>query len=320
MLAMDFDKVYEVVDRVRRSISGVVVGKKHLLDLILATFIAGGHVLLEGPPGTAKTLIAKAIARAIGGSFARVQGNPDILPTDLTGYYIYGLDGSRRFVRGPVFSNILMFDELNRTPPRVQSALLQAMAEYKVSIDGVDHDLPKPFHVIATEIPIEQEIGIYPLTLTLRDRFWVRCVSMYNPMGEEIEIVKRADKLYTVDASDVEKTIELDEYLRIQEFISKEIFVDDRIIHYIAELINYIRNHRYVRMGMSHRGSIFLYRIAKALALMNRRDYVIPDDIKEIAVEVLVHRIVLTDDAIAEGVKPEDIVREALNNVKVPKE
>ncbi|MEM1679291.1 MAG: MoxR family ATPase [Ignisphaera sp.] len=317
---MDFDKAYEVVDGIVRSVSKGVIGKTRLLHIILATFIGGGHVLLEGPPGTAKTLIAKSIARVIGGSFARVQGNPDILPTDLTGYYIYGLDGSRRFVKGPVFSNILMFDELNRTPPRVQSALLQAMAEYRVSIDGVDHDLPRPFHVIATEIPIEQEIGVYPLTLTLRDRFWIRCFSEYNPMEEEIEIIRIADRLYTVDVSAIEKSIELDDYLRLQEFLSQGIYVDDRIVHYIAELVNYIRSNRNVKVGMSHRGSIFMYRIAKAVALMNKRDYVIPDDIKEIAIETLSHRIILTDEAIAEGLKPEDIVKEALSKVKVPKE
>ncbi|MEM3980565.1 MAG: MoxR family ATPase, partial [Ignisphaera sp.] len=241
-------------------------------------------------------------------------------PTDLTGYYIYGLDGSRKFVKGPIFSNILMFDELNRTPPRIQSALLQAMAEYKVSIDGIDHELPRPFHVIATEIPLEQDVGVYTLTLTLRDRFWVRCFSTYNPIEEEIEIIRRADKFYVLDVIDVEKSIDLDDYLRLQEFISRGVYVDDRIIHYIAELVNYIRNHRNVKIGMSHRGSIYLFRVAKAVALINKRDYVIPDDIKEIAIEVLAHRIVLTDEAITEGLKPEDIIKEALNKVKVPKE
>lgn len=320
VIVMDFDKAYEIVNMVIRSISKAIVGKTRLLNIVLATFIAGGHVLIEGPPGVAKTLIAKAISSVIGGNFARVQGNPDILPSDLTGYYIYGLDGSRRLIKGPIFSHILMFDELNRTPPRVQSALLQAMAEYKVSIDGVDHDLPRPFHVIATEVPIEQEVGLYPLTLTLRDRFWVKCFSTYNPIDEEIEMIKRADKLYVAEVFGVDKVIELEDYLRLQGFISQGIYVDDRVVHYIAELANYVRSHKYVRIGVSHRGPIHLYRVSKALALMNKRDYVIPDDIKEVAIEVFAHRIVLTDEAITEGIKPEDIVKEALNKVKVPKE
>lgn len=317
---MDLDKAWRIVNEIMKSISRVVVGKTVILRHILATLVAGGHVLIEGPPGTAKTLITKSIARAIGGTFARVQGNPDILPTDLTGYYIYGLDGSRRFVKGPVFTNILMFDELNRTPTRVQSALLQAMAELQVTIDGVVHDLPRPFHVMATEVPTEEEMGVYPLALTLRDRFWIRCVSLYNPLDEEIEMIKKADRLYTVDASGVEKVVDLEEYVELQNFVSRGIYADERITKYIADIANYIRNHRYSRLGLSHRGSIYLYRIAKALALVDRRDYVIPDYIKEIAVEVLAHRILLSEEAVAEGMKPEDIVKEALQKVEVPKE
>lgn len=317
---MDLDRAYSAVQSILESVGRVVVGKMWVVKVVLATFVAGGHVLLEGPPGTAKTLIAKSIAKAIGGSFNRVQGNPDILPTDLTGYYIYGLDGSRRFVKGPVFANILMFDELNRTPTRVQSALLQAMAELQISIDGVTHELPKPFHVIATEIPTGEEFGTYPLALTLRDRFWVRCVLPYSSLEEEIEIVKRSDKLYALDISDVETVISMEEYTALQNFISKSIYVDDRIVKYIADIANFIRNHRYARLGLSHRGTVFLYRIAKALALMDKRDYVVPDDVKSIAVEVLSHRIQLSDEAVVEGVKQEDIVKEALNKVEVPKE
>lgn len=319
-MPIDFDKASEIANNIVKSISRVVIGKDRLLKLIVAVFIAGGHILIEGPPGTGKTLIAKAFAKAIGGEFARVQGNPDVLPTDLTGYYIYSLDGSRRFIKGPIFSNILMFDELNRTPPRVQSALLQAMAEYKVSIDGVEYPLPRPFHVIATELPVEQEVGVYTLTLTLRDRFWVRCISTYNPVEEEIEIVKRADRLYTLDVFEVETVTDLNTYLELQRFISHGVYVDDRVVHYIVNLVSYVRDHRYTRIGPSHRASIFLYRIAKAIALIDKRDYVVPDDVKSVALDVMAHRLVLSDEAVAEGFKPEDIVNEALNRVPVPKE
>lgn len=317
---MDFDRACEITNDILKSVSRVIIGKTLLLKHVLAALIAGGHVLIEGPPGVAKTLTAKAIAKAIGGEFSRVQGNPDILPTDLTGYYIYSIDGSKRFVKGPVFANILMFDELNRTPTRVQSALLQAMAEYQVVIDGTIYQLPKPFHVIATEIPEESEVGVYPLTLNLRDRFWLKCTFTYNPVDEEIEIIKRADKLYLNDVSDVEKVVDVNEYLELQDFISNGIYVDERIVKYIVDIINYVRNHRYVKQGMSHRGSIHLYRVSKVIALMDKRDYVIPDDVKEVALEILAHRIDLKDEALAEGLKPGDIIKEALDKVEVPKE
>ena len=317
---MDLDRAREVVRDIVRAVSKVVVGKEVLIKHVVATLVAGGHVLIEGPPGTGKTLLAKSIAKAIGGEFRRVQGNPDLLPTDLTGYYIYSLDGSKRFVKGPVFTNILMFDELNRTPTRVQSALLQAMAERQVSIDGIIHTLPRPFHVIATEVLPEEEVGIYPLTLTLRDRFWIKCFSLYNRPDEELEIVRRSDKLYTVDASDVETIATLEEYVRLQNFISEGIYVDDRVVKYISDIVNYLRTHPSVRLGPSHRGSIYMYRVAKVLALMDGRDYVIPDDVKEVAIDILSHRMLLTEEAEVEGRKPQDIVSEALNKVEVPKE
>ncbi len=317
---MDLRRARDIVTDLVGAVGKVIVGKEDVIKHVIATLVAGGHVLIEGPPGVAKTLMAKSIAKAIGGLFKRVQGNPDLLPTDLTGYYIYSLDGSKRFVQGPLFTNILMFDELNRTPTRVQSALLQAMAELQVSIDGITHDLPKPFHVVATEVPAEEELGIYPLTLTLRDRFWIKCFTTYNREDEEFEIIRRSDKLYLVDVGDVEQVISLEEYVELQEFISEGIYVDERIIKYIADIVNYLRNHPLVRLGPSHRGSIFMYRIAKVLALMDGRDYVVPDDVKKIAEEVLVHRIILTDEAEVEGRRPQDLISEVLSKVEVPKE
>lgn len=317
---IDFDEARDKARSIIDYLSKIVIGKEVLLKHIVATILAGGHVLIEGPPGTAKTLIASGLAKTIGGVFKRVQGNPDILPTDITGYHIYMLDGTSRFVKGPVFTNILMFDELNRTPTRSQSALLQAMAEYQVTIDGITYDLPRPFHVIATEVPVEEEVGVYPLTLTLRDRFWIKCKSTYNDPREELTIVEKADILYNILDLKFDKIMEIQEFVKLQEFISKGIYVDKRIVKYIVDLVSSIRSNELVQLGPSHRGAIYLYRVSKALALINGRDYVIPDDVKELAVPVIAHRIVLSSDAEAEGRRPEDIVEETLQRISVPKE
>ncbi len=316
----DFHRAYEAIYKIISELSKVVRGKLEELKIIVATIVAGGHVLIEGPPGSAKTLVAYGLSRIIGGKFKRVQGNPDLLPTDLTGYHIYGFDGTTRFVEGPVFANILMFDELNRTPPRSQSALLQAMAEYQVSIDGITYDIPRPFHVIATEIPTEEEIGIYLLTLTLRDRFWTKIISGYVEPKDEFDIVKNSDTLYDLGRVGFEEIIGLEEFKWLQKFIDDGVYVDDRIVKYIVDLVNYIRNDERVALGPSHRGSIFLYRVAKSIALINKRDYVIPDDIKYVAKHVLAHRIAIRQQYEAEGYNSLKIVEEALNKVPVPKD
>jgi len=314
-----FDKARGIVSAIVNSLRRTIIGKEDDVRLIIAALIGGGHVLIEGPPGAGKTLIAKAVAAAIGGTFKRVQGSPDLLPTDITGYHIYDLTGGSRFVKGPVFANILMFDELNRTHPRAQSALLQAMMEYQVSVDGITYDVPKPFHVIATEIPEGLEIGVYPLTMTLRDRFWIRISSGYSGPDDEYEIVKRSDTLYDLSIVRADGGVSLDDFIWLQDFLGSGVYVDDRIVQYIVDLLNHLRRDERVVSGPSHRGGIYLYRIGKAVALIEGRDYVIPDDIKYLAVPVLAHRIVLREDITGKD-EAEALVKEVLESVPVPKE
>lgn len=314
-----FNESHRRAKEILSALKKVIVGKGEELEVIVATIIAGGHVLIEGPPGAAKTLIAKSIASVISGSFRRVQGSPDLLPTDLTGYHIYDLSGRSRFVKGPIFTNILMFDELNRTHPRAQSALLQAMMEYQVSVDGVTYDIERPFHVIATEIPEGIEVGVYPLTLTLRDRFWVRVTSDYVGPDEEFDVVRRADELYDLSRLGLESVMGLDEFVGLQGFLSEGMYVDDRVVKYIVDLVSELRRDERVAVGPSHRGGVYLYRVGKAVALIEGRDYVIPDDIKRIAKYVLAHRIVIREEYRGEY-RAEEIVEEYLGKVPVPKE
>ena len=317
---MDASEAAGTLRMMVESISRVVVGARDIVEMVVAAVAAGGHVLLEGPPGTGKTLLAKALSMSIQGEFKRVQGNPDLLPTDLTGYYIYSLDGGRRFVRGPVFANILLFDELNRTPTRVQSALLQAMAEYQVSIDGVIHSLPRPFHVVATEVPAEEEAGVFPLARTLLDRFWVKAVTrIVDPSSEEV-IVSRGDVYYSLDRVSVDPVTDVAGFTSLQSFIDYGVHVSRRVVRYIVSIAGALRGSPLVEWGPSHRGPVHLYRVSKALALLDGRDYVVPDDVKRAAVPVLAHRVKPSRAAEARGMTAEDVVLELLGEVEVPKE
>ncbi len=315
----EFNRAYSLVQRIISSLNKILSGVDENIKLTIASIIAGGHVLIEGPPGTGKTLLAHSLAKIISGEFRRVQGNPDLLPTDLTGYHRYTLNGDMVFVKGPIFTNILLFDELNRTPPRSQSALLQAMAEYSVSVDGITYRINKPFHVIATEIPISSETGVYPLTLTLRDRFWIKIYSEYVEPLNEYRIVKRADQLYDYAKIEVDERIELSEFKWLQSFMDEGVYVDDRIVQYIVNIMQRIRSDDRVLLGPSHRGSIYLYRIAKAYALINKRDYVIPDDIKYLLPYVIAHRIILAKETGDDRDKIE-ILMKLVDEVPVPKE
>jgi MoxR-like ATPase len=317
-MSEEIDSWSSLVGEVIDEITSIVLGKRQDIELMVATVIAGGHVLIEGPPGIGKTLASKALARTIGGTYRRVQGNPDILPTDLTGFYIHTITGERYFVKGPIFTNILQIDDINRIPPRVHSALLEAMAEYKVSIEGETFNLERPFHVFATMIPPEIESGVYSLALGLIDRFWISIHTGYVERDVERDIVNRSDELYLSDVSSLRTIMSPEKLSVLQDSLGKIVYVDQRITNYIVDIMSTLRNHEDVLAGPSHRGSIYLYRLSKAYALIKGRNYVIPDDVKFLAKYVLPHRILLKPEAAAK--KPIEIVDEVLRKVSVPKE
>ncbi len=297
-------------------VSKAVVGKTAEIKVMVATLIAGGHVLLEGPPGSGKTYTAKTIAKVFGGKYSLVQGNPDVLPSDITGFYVYTLSGERRFVRGPVFTNILQVDDINRIPPRAQSALLQAMADYSVSIEGDTYRIERPFHVFATMIPPEIEAGVYKLAVGVMDRFWTLINTGYSEESEEFDIVRRSDELYMGSPVNVRTLISPEELRDLQDKLGKLVYIDEKVSGYITDIIMTLRRHTEVHMGPSERGAVYLYRLSKAHALLDGRDYVIPDDVKRIAPYVLTHRI---NVRLTAGKTPIEIVNEVLQKVPVPK-
>jgi MoxR-like ATPase len=313
---VELEEAAQVLRDAVEELRKVYVGKVEVVKLAVITLFSGGHLLIEGYPGTGKTLLAKSLSKVIRGEFRRVQGHPDILPTDILGFHVYRLDGGKEFVKGPVFTNILMIDELNRVPTRSQAALLEAMQEYRVTIDGIPYPLPKPFMVVATEVSPRIAAGAYQIMETLADRFAVRVPSYYNPPEDEAEIVRRATMVVDPPVSPVTTP---DVVLDISNRINKLVHVSDAINDYIVRLVTYLRNHEAVLYGPSHRASIHLAIISRAYALMDGRDYVIPDDVKSLAVPIIAHKIRVKDEYEAEGITPESLVEEALNKVPVPK-
>lgn len=307
---------YEVIGRIRRNVESAVLGKEQAVKLSVVALLAGGHILLEDAPGLGKTSMARALARTLGCQFTRLQFTPDLLPSDILGANVYRPGtGEFEFRAGPVFTNILLADEINRTTPRTQSALLEAMSERQVSIEGVTHQLGSPFLVIATQNPFEYE-GTYPLPENQLDRFMM-CLEMGYP-GRQVErqILKQHRDGQPVDS--LTSIVDSLQVVQLQKSVS-EIRVDDSITDYVLELVARTRHHNELLLGVSTRGALTMYRAAQALAMAEGRDYVIPDDVKEITIPVLAHRIVCRG-AIREGHRQRagQILRTLLDGITVP--
>jgi MoxR-like ATPase len=304
-----------MIERVIENIQKKVVGKRKELEMILATLFSEGHALLEGVPGVAKTLIAKCIAMSLGLDFKRVQATPDMLPSDVIGFMIFDAKESRFvFRRGPVFTNILFVDEINRAPPKTQAALLEAMQERQVTIEGVSYPLPRPFLVIATMNPIEVE-GTFPLSEAQVDRFLAKVGIDYPSLGETVDILSNYEKISTLD--DMMPVLTREDVLNMIR-LTKSVYVEQNILKYIAAIVEATRNHRYVKLGASPRGAIALYLLSKAIALIRGRDYVIPDDVKYVAYAALSHRIILKGEARISNTTPRDVINDVLEKVESP--
>lgn len=302
-----------VLDEIER----VVVGKRAALTLILTTLLARGHVLIEDLPGLGKTLIARSFAAALGLEFTRVQFTPDLLPADLLGSTVYDMQsGSFEFRQGPIFTNLLLADEINRTPPKTQAALLEAMAEGQVSIDGHTHRLPAPFIVLATDNPIEYE-GTYPLPEAQLDRFAVRLELNYLSEQDELHMLRR--RLVRGSAEHVvNQIIDGPQFLAMREAV-EQVTVHDDVLHYVVALAAATRHHPQVAVGASPRAELDLVQLARARSLLLGRDYVIPEDVKTLAVAAMSHRISLRPEMWVRSIHGADVMTELLRRLPVPR-
>jgi MoxR-like ATPase len=313
-LKLKQDKGQKVLKAIIDEVSKVVVGKEDTKELLLLALLSRGHILIEGLPGTAKTTIARTFARAIGGSFKRVQGTPDLLPSDILGFYLYRPDGTATFVPGPVFTNVLLADELNRTTPRTQSALLECMQEHQVTIERETHVLEQPFIVIASQVPYGGA-GTSQLTDVQTDRFMFRTWSGLPSLEEEDYILKNID---AIAEPDVRAVTSPEEIVGLRQEVKKVYFADS-IRRYILQIIDRLRHHQDVLLGLSTRAGISVLRAARARAFAQERDYVIPDDIKRLLVPCLSHRLQLSPEAEMEEVSAESIINEVVSQVPVPR-
>lgn len=304
-------------DTILSEVGKVIVGKEKPLTLILGAILAGGHVLIEDYPGLAKTMAARCLAQALGLTFRRIQFTPDLLPADIVGTHVFRREeGKFVFQPGPIFTQILLADEINRATPKTQSALLEAMQENQVTVEGTTYPLPQPFVVLATQNPIEYE-GTFPLPEAQVDRFLVRVRFGYPSVEEEVEILQR--RIARKSEEVLVKTVSSPEEVLAMRAALEEVFVDPDLLRYMAEIVARTRRHEALSLGSSPRGTLALLRMSRAWAALHGRDYVLPDDVKAVAIPALSHRLLLSPELWTREVRAEDIVAEILAHVPVPK-
>jgi len=317
---MNLEKARDACDRIVEQILDLYVGDELLIRKILAAVLANGHVLFEDNPGLGKTLLSKTLALSTGCNFSRVQCTPDLLPADILGAKVWRpKDGSFELLRGPVFTNILLIDEINRSPPKTQSAVLEVMEERQVTIEGETYRSEDPFFVLATQNPIEYE-GTYPLPEAQIDRFTMKLSTGYprTPDEEKLIVKRRIDWKKDDPTRDLRSIISAEDFRALQRVVENDIYIDDVLIEYLSEITRKTRAHPQVEVGSSPRGSLALLKTSRAMALMRGRDFVTPDDVKALAIDALSHRLILKIEDVMRRVDERKIVKEVLDAVSVP--
>jgi MoxR-like ATPase len=316
---LDLTDLKNAADKLRIEIGKVIVGQERMVDYMLIALLAKGHILLEGVPGIAKTLAAKLMAKTIDTGFSRIQFTPDLMPSDIIGTSVFNLKTSEfDFKRGPVFSNIILIDEINRAPAKTQSALFELMEEQQVTVDGQTYKMAEPFIVLATQNPVEQE-GTYKLPEAQLDRFLFKIEIGYPSIEEEMAIiVKHHQNPVLTSLNDIQKIIAPAEVAKYQQTI-KAVIIEEPLIRYIAQLVNKTRNNNSLFLGASPRASLAILNGSKAWAALNGRDFVKPEDIKEMVYPVLNHRIILTPEKEMEGVSARKVIDQIIESVEIPR-
>lgn len=315
----DLTELNQAVDRIKQSLSQIIVGQQEMVELLIAAILANGHVLIEGVPGVAKTLTAKLIAKCIDAQFSRIQFTPDLMPSDVLGTSIFNPQRTDfEFRRGPIFGNIILVDEINRAPAKTQSALFEVMEERQITMDGDCYKMEEPFMVLATQNPIEQE-GTYRLPEAQLDRFLFKIEVGYPSLVEETNILAKHHQHSTE-----EKLLTLTPVLNITQIkkfrhLIKNLHVEDKLLEFVAKIVYQTRNHKSLFLGGSPRASLAIINSAKAIAAMNSRDFVIPDDITKVALPVLRHRVMLTPEKEMEGVTADDVINQVIKNIEIPR-
>lgn len=315
------DYVNSIIEKINSELKKVIVEQQELIDNSIISLISGGHVLLEGVPGLAKTLMVRALAKTMSVDFKRIQFTPDLMPADVTGTKVFNMQ-TREFElkRGPIFTNLLLADEINRTPPKTQAGLLEAMSEATVSIDGEMHKLPDPYMVFATQNPLEYE-GTYPLPEALIDRFLMKIMIDYPTALAEKEVLKRHNEGFSsidLDKCGIQAVCTFEDIIKCRAEVQK-VKAEDALMEYIVNIIGETRKNAMIDIGSSPRGSIALLQCSKGCAAYSGRDYVIPEDIKRMAIPTLRHRIILKPELEIEGIKPEAVLNDILAKIKVPR-
>jgi len=307
--------VTSIAQRIITNVEQVIVGKRPQLILSLVSWLCEGHILLEDVPGVAKTILARALSKSVGCSFKRVQCTPDLLPTDVTGASIFNPKTTEfEFRPGPIFGQLVLADEINRATPRTQAALLEAMAESKVTVDGRSHDLTPPFLVIATQNPVDHE-GTFPLPEAQLDRFLMKFQLGYPSMEEELKMLSMLQHKHPLET--IGEVVSAAEIIACQQAV-RDVHMDDKVRQYIMEIVHATRDHEDLTLGASPRGSIALFRGSQAMAALRGRDYVLPDDVKFIVAPILAHRLINSPESRLRKVTPEQVVQDVVSEIAVP--